>query len=128
MHPKFGPVWATSHLGSDVITLIGYRSEGHPDYAWKVVQELKNVGANSLFEDASGKSKHLWSDAPLNPDPEVAGSVSGHNIADLDKPDAKATIIDVAADGQPGSDWARSASFMPSTTRLATKSGTPSDR
>ncbi len=23
VHPKFGPVWATSHLGADVISLIG---------------------------------------------------------------------------------------------------------
>ena len=97
VHPKFGPVWATSHLGSDVITLIGTDPEGHPDYAWKVVQELKNVGANSLFVKTHPNSKHLWSDAPLNPDPKVAGSVSVYNIADLDKPDAKATIIDVAA-------------------------------
>jgi len=95
VHPKFGPVWATSHLGSDVITLIGTDPEGHPDYAWKVVQELKNHGANSLFVKTHPNSGHLYADAPLNPDPQIAGEVSVYNIADLDKPDAKPTIVDI---------------------------------
>ena len=48
-HPKYGPVWATSHLGADVISIIGTDPAGNPQSAWKVVQELKNHGANSLF-------------------------------------------------------------------------------
>ncbi|WP_301103464.1 nitrite reductase [Propionivibrio sp.] len=96
-HPKFGPVWATSHLGADVISLIGTDPVGHPQYAWKVVQELKNHGANSLFVKSHPKSSNLWADAPLNPDKKLAGTVSVYKIADMDQPEPKATLIDVAA-------------------------------
>ena len=96
-HPKFGPVWGTSHLGADVISLIGTDPVNYPQYAWKVVQELKNHGANSLFVKSHPKSANLWADAPLNPDKKLAGTVSVYKIADLSQPDPKATLIDVAA-------------------------------
>jgi len=96
-HPKFGPVWATSHLGADVITVIGTDPANHPEYAWKVVQEVKNHGANSLFVKTHPKSANLWADTPLNPDPKLAGSVSVYKIADLGNPDPKAEVIDIAA-------------------------------
>jgi nitrite reductase (NO-forming)/hydroxylamine reductase len=35
------------------------------------------------------KSKNLWADAPLNPDPKLAGSVTVYNIAELGNPDPK---------------------------------------
>ena len=41
---EFGPVWATSHLGSEHVTLIGTDPEGHPDHAWKVVQGARGPG------------------------------------------------------------------------------------
>ncbi len=96
-HPKFGPVWATSHLGSDKISIIGTDPENNKQYAWKVVQEVPNHGANSLFVKSHPKSKNLWADAPLNPDPKLAGSVSVYNIADLGNADPKAQVIDIAA-------------------------------
>jgi nitrite reductase (NO-forming)/hydroxylamine reductase len=96
-HPKFGPVWATSHLGADVISVIGTDPEGNPQNAWKVVQELKNHGANSLFVKTHPKSANLWADAPLNPDPKLAGSVTVYKIADLGNADAKSEVIDIAA-------------------------------
>ena len=102
VHPKFGPVWATSHLGSDVITLIGTDPDRHPESAWKVVQELKNHGANSLFVKTHPKSKNLWADTPLNPDPKLAGSVTVYSIADLDKADAKPEVIDLASAAELG--------------------------
>ncbi|PWC38670.1 cytochrome D1 domain-containing protein [Azospirillum sp. TSO22-1] len=85
VHPKFGPVWATSHLGSDVITLIGTDPEKHKESAWKVVAELKNHGAGSLFVKTHPKSKNLWADAPLHPERELAESVSVYDISNLDK-------------------------------------------
>lgn len=85
VHPKFGPVWATSHLGSDVITLIGTDPAKHKQYAWKVVQELKNHGANSLFVKTHPKSSNLWADAPLNPENVNAESVTVYDIKNLDK-------------------------------------------
>ena len=59
-----------------MITFIGTDPEGNKDYAWKVVQEVKNHGANSLFVKSHPKSKNIWADAPLNPDPKLAGSVT----------------------------------------------------
>ena len=93
VHPKFGPVWATSHLGSDVISLIGTDPAKHKQYAWKVVQELKNHGGGSLFTKTHPKSSNLWTDAPLNPEPEVAESVSVYDIRNLAK---GAEVINIA--------------------------------
>ena len=93
VHPKFGPVWATSHLGSDVVTLIGTDPDKHPQYAWKVVEELKNHGAGSLFVKTHPKSKNLWADAPLHPERELAESVSVFHIDNLAK---GAEVINVA--------------------------------
>ena len=84
-HPKFGPVWATSHLGADVITLIGTDPAKHKDNAWKVVAELKNHGAGSLFVKTHPKSNNLWADAPLMPEKELAESVTVYDIKNLDK-------------------------------------------
>lgn len=94
VHPQFGPVWATSHLGADVITLIGTDPDKHPQQAWKVVQELKNHGAGSLFVKTHPKSTNLWADAPLHPEPEIAQSVTVYDIKDLNK---KPTVLNVAA-------------------------------
>jgi len=94
VHPKYGPVWATSHLGADVISLIGTDPENHPQYAWKVVEELKNHGSGSLFVKTHPKSKHLWADAPLMPDKEAAESVTVYDITNLDK---GPQVINVAA-------------------------------
>ncbi|CAA7626037.1 cytochrome D1 domain-containing protein [Magnetospirillum sp. SS-4] len=84
-HPKFGPVWATSHLGADVITLIGTDPVKHKANAWKVVAELKNHGAGSLFVKTHPKSNNLWADAPLMPEKELAESVTVYDIKNLDK-------------------------------------------
>ncbi|MDO8606812.1 MAG: cytochrome D1 domain-containing protein [Phaeospirillum sp.] len=84
-HPKFGPVWATSHLGADVITLIGTDPAKHKDQAWKVVAELKNHGSGSLFVKTHPKSKNLWADAPLFPEKDMAESVTVYSIDALDK-------------------------------------------
>ncbi len=85
VHPKFGPVWATSHLGADVISLIGTDPAKHPKEAWKVVAELKNHGGGSLFVKTHPKSSNLWADAPLNPEKDVAESVTVYDIKNLDK-------------------------------------------
>ncbi|HEX5802950.1 MAG TPA: cytochrome D1 domain-containing protein [Azospira sp.] len=96
-HPKYGKVWATSHLGSDKISIIGTDPANKKEYAWKVVQEIPNHGANSLFVKSHPKSKNLWADAPLNPDPKLAGSVTVYNIDDLGNADPKSEVIDIAA-------------------------------
>jgi nitrite reductase (NO-forming)/hydroxylamine reductase len=85
VHPKFGPVWATSHLGDETVSLIGTDPKKHPQYAWKVVQTLKAQGGGSLFIKTHPKSKNLWVDTPLNPDAKVAQSVAVFDINNLDK-------------------------------------------
>ncbi|MFO1361845.1 MAG: cytochrome D1 domain-containing protein [Burkholderiales bacterium] len=100
VHPKFGPVWATGHLGDDVVTLIGTPSDKpqnakYKDNAWKVVQEVKHIGAGNLFVKTHPKSKHLWADAPQNPEREIAESVAVWDMADLSKPKK---VINVAKD------------------------------
>ena len=84
VHPEFGPVWVTSHLGDETISLIGTDPEGHPDQAWKVVQTLEGQGGGSLFVKTHPESKNLYVDTPLNPEAEIASSVAVFNIDDLD--------------------------------------------
>ena len=93
-HPKFGPVWATGHLGADVITLIGTDPAKNKANAWKVVQEIAHVPGN-LFVKTHPKSKNLWADAPQNPEREIASSVAVWDMADLSKPKK---VINVAKD------------------------------
>jgi nitrite reductase (NO-forming)/hydroxylamine reductase len=98
-HPKFGPVWATGHLGADVVTLISTPSDEaknakFKENNWKVVQEVKHVPGN-LFVKTHPKSKHLWADSPQNPDKTLAESVSVWDMADLSKPKA---VLNVAKD------------------------------
>ena len=85
VHPKYGPVWATSHLGDDTISLIGTDPKGHPKQAWTVVQTLEGQGGGSLFIKTHPKSKNLWVDTPLNPDAEIASSVAVFDLNDLSK-------------------------------------------
>ncbi len=86
VHPEFGPVWATSHLGDESVALIGTDPEGHPDQAWKVVATLEGQGGGSLFIKTHPKSTNLWVDTPLNPDEETHQSVAVFDINNLDAP------------------------------------------
>lgn len=83
VHPEFGPVWATSHLGDESVALIGTDPENHPDHAWKIVQSFPALGGGSLFIKTHPKSKHLYVDAPLNPEASVSGSVAVFNIDEM---------------------------------------------
>ncbi len=83
---QWGPVWATSHLGDDTISIIGTDPEKHPQHAWKVVKKLYGQGGGSLFIKTHPNSRNLWVDTPLNPDPSIASSVAVFDLDDLDKP------------------------------------------
>ncbi len=100
VHPKHGPVWATSHLGADVITLIGTDPEKHPKAAWKVVEELPMHGSGSLFVKTHPKSNNLWADAPLNPDKGIAESVVVYDIKNLDKGPEVINVAEMAELGE----------------------------
>ena len=85
IHPKFGPVWSTGHLGDESISLIGTDPVKHAKYAWKVVETLKGQGGGALFIKSHPKSHHLYSDTPLNPDPKISQSVAVYDINNLAK-------------------------------------------
>ena len=83
---EWGPVWVTSHLGSEQITLIGADPEKHPEHAWKVVKVLEGQGGGSLFVKTHPNSRSLYVDTTLNPEAEIAASVAVFDIDNLDKP------------------------------------------
>jgi len=106
MHPTYGPVWATSHLGDDTVALIGTDPEGHPENAWKMVQQLYALGGGSLFVKSHPSSEHLYVDATLNPDAEISGSVAVFKIADLDQEEPEFATLPIVewadiSEGQP---------------------------
>ncbi len=90
---KYGPVWATGHLGDETIAVIGTDPVKHKQNAWKVVRSLKNHGNGSLFVKTHPKSNNLWTDAALSPDTELQQSISVFNLKNLDKP---AQVINIA--------------------------------
>ena len=94
--PKYGRVWATGHLGSEKIAVIGTDPK-KKESAWKVVRMLDGQGGGNLFIKTHPKSKNLWVDTPLNPDPKVAQSVAVFDIRNLDK---KPEILPIG-------DWAK---------------------
>jgi nitrite reductase (NO-forming)/hydroxylamine reductase len=90
---KFGPVWATGHLGDETVAVIGTDPAKHKKNAWKVVRSLKNHGNGSLFIKTHPKSKNLWVDAALSPDEVAQKSVSVFDLKNLEKP---AQVINIA--------------------------------
>ncbi|MDR3088026.1 MAG: nitrite reductase, partial [Azoarcus sp.] len=85
VHPKYGPVWATSHLGDETISLIGTDPEKHAQYAWKQVEVLKGQGGGSMFIKTHPKSKNLWVDTALNSDAALYQSIAVFDINNLSK-------------------------------------------
>lgn len=84
-HPEYGPVWVTSALGNEKITLIGTDPVKHPQHAWKVVQVLQGQGGGSLFVKTHPKSKNLWVDTTFNPSEKISQSVAVFDINNLGK-------------------------------------------
>nr|WP_272490527.1 nitrite reductase [Maritimibacter dapengensis] len=107
VHPDFGPVWATSHLGDESVALIGTDPEGHADNAWKIVDTFYALGGGSLFIKTHPESDNLYVDAPLNPDAETSASVAVFKISELSADaDPEYTTLPIGewagiADGQP---------------------------
>ena len=93
VHPEFGPVWATSHLGDDTIAIIGTDPENHPEYAWKHVDTIQGQGGGSLFIKTHPQSEHLYVDTTFNPDPAISQSIAVFNVNDLD---AGYTVLPIA--------------------------------
>ena len=83
VHPVCGPVWATGHLGSEKISLIGTDPQKHARYAWKVCETIDGQGGGNLFIKTHPKSRNLYVDTPLHPDPKIAGSVAVYDTRNL---------------------------------------------
>jgi nitrite reductase (NO-forming)/hydroxylamine reductase len=83
--PKYGPVWVTSALGNENVTVIGTDPVKHKQHAWKVVRTLKGQGGGSLFVKSHPKSSNLWVDTTLNPDAKISQSVAVYDVNNLDK-------------------------------------------
>jgi len=83
--PEYGPVWVTSALGNENVTVIGTDPVKHKKHAWKVVRTLKGMGGGSLFVKSHPKSSNLWVDAPLNPDAKISQSAAVYDVNNLDK-------------------------------------------
>ena len=90
---EFGPVWVTSALGNDKITLIGTDPDKHPQFAWKVVKVLKGQGGGSLFVKTNPNSRNLWVDTPLNPETGISQTVA---VFDIDNLDAGYKVLPIA--------------------------------
>ncbi len=95
VHPKYGPVWATSHLGDETVSFIGTDPLKFKDNAWKVVQKVKGQGGGSLFIKTHPRSTNIYIDTPLNPEAEISSSIAVFAIGDLtqDKPKYKVLPI-----------------------------------
>lgn len=89
----YGPVWITSALGSNEISLIGTDPKNHKEHAWKVVKVLKGQGGGSLFVKTHPKSKNLWVDTTLNPQEKVSQSIA---VFDIDNLDAGYEVLPIA--------------------------------
>lgn len=75
-HPKYGPLWASGHIGSNDIVFIGTDPVKHKDNAWKVVKkiQLPGEGGGNLFVKTHPNSKYIFADRPANPDRELQTS------------------------------------------------------
>ncbi|NJL24302.1 MAG: hypothetical protein HC902_03420 [Calothrix sp. SM1_5_4] len=96
--PQYGRVWATGHLGDESISLIS--TDTRKKSAWSVVRTLKGQGGGSLFLKTHPKSKNLWVDTTLNPDPKISQSVALFDLNNLEKPYERIPIADWADIGE----------------------------
>jgi nitrite reductase (NO-forming)/hydroxylamine reductase len=93
VHPKFGPVWATGHLGDETISLIGTDPVKHKAHAFKEVAKLTGQGGGSLFLKSHPRSRYLYVDTALHPDAAVSQSVAVFDIRNLE---AKPKVLPIA--------------------------------
>ncbi|MCB0323258.1 MAG: c-type cytochrome [Bdellovibrionales bacterium] len=80
IHPTYGPVWATAHIGEGRLTMIGVDPRGHPHHAWKVVETVSLTSSGSLFLKSHPKSRNVWIDFPLSAGEGMNGQVAVYTI------------------------------------------------
>ena len=77
-HPKYGPVWATSHLGAEDVTLIGTdpvtsHTPGRPSKCSRPGRRL------AVYQDPP-EIQQFVGGHPLNPDAKMSQSVAVFDI------------------------------------------------
>lgn len=82
--PEFGPVRASSAIGSATVTLIAADPAGNAARAWQPVRVFESLGGGSLYARSHPDSGNLWVDAPLNPDPSISQKVAVFEIDQFD--------------------------------------------
>lgn len=95
--PKFGPVYATPHLGEPSLALIGTDPKGHPKEAWKMVRKVPVLAAGGLFVKTHPKSEHVWVDSTLDSNADNTRTLT---ILDKKNPEAAFKTIKVADKGR----------------------------
>ena len=95
--PKFGPVWATVHLGEGKVTLIGTDPEKNPEHAWKPVRTIELLGGGSLFIKTHPNSGWVWADHALSGDPKIQRSLC---VVSKKDPDAKPQCWEASTEGR----------------------------
>ena len=71
---KCGPVGGTPHLGVGVVTVWGNDPAKHKKDAWKICYTVETDGPG-LFIRTHPKSKYVWVDQTLHPEPEIQQSI-----------------------------------------------------
>ncbi len=71
---KCGPVGGTPHLGVGVVTVWGNDPANHKKNAWKICYTVETDGPG-LFIRTHPKSKYVWVDQTLHPEPEIQQSI-----------------------------------------------------
>ena len=73
--PEFGWVNATPHIGEPKLTIYGADPEKKPQYAWKVVREVKLPATGGLFVKTHPRSPWVWVDSPMSNEPTATRQV-----------------------------------------------------
>ena len=80
---KYGWIWATGHIGQNVIACIA--TDPGPNQ-WKVVKmlEMPGPGGGNLFVKTHPNSTHLWADRALSSDTALQRSIFVYDINSLE--------------------------------------------
>lgn len=82
--PEFGPVWASGHLGSDRLSIIGADPAGNPEHAWQLVRELVTPFTGNLFIKVHDNSPWLIADFTMSMLPQGAATLCAWRKDDLE--------------------------------------------
>ncbi len=94
--PKYGPVWATPHLGDNSVALIGTDPTGHPGNAWKVVRKLAGPTSGAVSIKTHPRSNNLWVDYGFNNGKPFNQEVAVWSIRALEKGPVMVPIVKMA--------------------------------